>query len=303
MRKLNAWAVTALLAVLPVFPCMSAAQVPAPSQYPATIDGRRIDSLGLLPGMTPDEARAAVAKLGFVQKDYDEKAFSYRKDDVLIWRSPGFTSQLIFEKPGAVPVEQVAAEFTSTLSGNQLVTARWTLDWEAPRAPLNWTVKQATDFMVGVWGRHSGFYVPDDEAYSVYWYRFTDGRIALCPGTGGGMSETCGEWETFGGPHSLAEVPESADLIMRVVMWTYDRKVFRFEHVVDDFKRRVAARKLEQTQIDAAVEHTLAGGDRPAAKPKPAFTGFDMPGAVTAKEKAAKPAPVENISTERAGSK
>lgn len=269
----------------------------------AAIDGRPIDVLGALPGMTPEQVRAVLEPQGFVVKDEHRKELNYKQHGAVVWTSPEFVSRLILEKPGAAPAEEVTAEFTSGVSGNQLVAATRSYDWTSGRSPLNWGMKEADQFVIKTWGAVSGLYIPPDNAHIVYWYGFIDGKIALCPMTPDRRSETCYEGGNFGGPHVLDEYRRTSDLLMRVAVWNHEGKVLRYEQLVDDFQRRDAARALEKAEVEARAKQVLSGGDKPPPKPKPTFTGIDVPKSVPAKGKADKAAPVENIPTGRDGGK
>ncbi len=269
----------------------------------AVIDGRPIDVLGVLPGMTPDEVRAVLEPKGFKVKDEQRKELNYKLHEVVVWRTPEFVSRLVLEKPGATPAEEVTAEFTSTVTGNQLVAATRTYDWTSGRSPLNWDMKEADQFVIKTWGAVSGFHIPPDNAHIVYWYRFIGGKIALCPMTPDRRSETCYEGGNLGGPHVLDEYRRLSDVLMRVAVWNHQGKVLRFEQLVDDFQRRDAARAVERAEAEAQVKQILAGGNKPPPKPKPTFTGIEVPKNVPANGKADKPATVENIPTGRDGGK
>lgn len=218
----------------------------------------------------------------------------------MVWRTPSFVSRLTFHKPHAAPAEEIVAEFTSGVSGNQLVAVTRSLDWTSGRVPLSWDHAAATAYAVKEWGHHSGYHIPADEAHIVFWYRFVEGKIVTCPRTPDGMAVTCGEGGNFGGPHTVDRYRRFSDVLMRIVIWNHEGKVARFEQVVDDYRRRDHAQETEAVEAEARVKHVLAGGDKPPPKPKPTFTGIDVPKPVTAKEKAAKPVPVENISSEKA---
>lgn len=282
---------------LPSSPPALATDAQPPMPYTAVIDGRRIESMGLVPGVTPAQARDILTPMGFVEKDRDEKEMSWKQDGVAVWRTPGFVSEVIFHKPGAMPVEEVVTEFTSTISGNQLVGVTWSLDWSANPTRLNWDLKAAGDFMVKTWGMPSNKFVPTDRAYpDVFWYRFQGGKVAACPTTRDGYAETCGEGGNFGGPHTLDRYKRFSDVLMRVAIWSHEGRVLRFEHTIDDFQRRDHALAMETAEVEAKVKHALAGGDKPSSKPKPAFTGIKVPTDVKVKEEG-KVAPVENIPT------
>lgn len=296
---------TKLLAALAIAAGLSATAALGQGAPPviAVIDGRPIDVLGVLPGMTPDQVRAVLEPKGFTVKDEFRKELNYRRNEVVVWSSPQFVSRLIFEKPGASPAEEVTAEFTSSVTGNQLVAATRTYDWTSGRSPLNWDLTPANKFVVETWGNHSGFHIPPDDAHIVYWYRFIDGKITSCPRTPDGMSETCYEGGNLGGPHVMDEYRRLSDVLMRVAIWNHQGKVLRFEQLVDDFQRRDAARALERAEAEAQVKQILAGGNKPPPKPKPTFTGIEVPKNLPAKGTADKAAPVENIPTGRDGGK
>lgn len=301
MKKSAATAVAlVIVAALSAAPAARGQEAPP---VVAAIDGRPIDVLGALPGMTPEQVRAVLEPQGFVVKDEHRKELNYKQHGAVVWTSPEFVSRLILEKPGAAPAEEVTAEFTSGVSGNQLVAATRSYDWTSGRSPLNWDLKPANEYVVKTWGRHSGFHIPADDAHVVYWYRFIDGKTTTCPRTPDGMSETCYEGGNLGGPHVLDEYSRTSDVLMRVAIWNHQGKVLRFEQLVDDFQRRDAARALEKAEVEAKAKQVLSGGDKPPPKPKPTFTGIDVPTSVQGKGKADKAAPVENIPTGRDGGK